>query len=194
MVATGHNRLQVVLLLRDRTSTATATVHQPVATATEVPVFSGRVRLGCSFFSVGATGPSKTRSPGVPLHILTQINTLTSHWDGEGVWWSWSGGLPHAAASIVTSSLSTKKSNNTIRNENQSEYNSTKTQMTQSSFGPVLHLLLLLCQPLFSVVAPSPSLLCQLLVSTPPTGAHNSGMGVGVPSWHHLMVNNIDKT
>jgi hypothetical protein len=60
LVATGHDRLQVVLVLRDRASTATATVCQPVATATEFPVFSGWVQLGCSFFPVGATGPSKT--------------------------------------------------------------------------------------------------------------------------------------
>lgn len=50
----------MVLVLKDRTSTTTATVCQPVATATEFPVFSGWVGLGCGFFLVGATGPSKT--------------------------------------------------------------------------------------------------------------------------------------
>ena len=60
MVATSHNWLQVVLLLRDRTSTVTTTVHQPVATATEFPVFASWVGLGCSLFLVGETGPSKT--------------------------------------------------------------------------------------------------------------------------------------
>ena len=55
------------------------------------------------------------RSPGIPLHILTQINTLTSHLDGEeGVWQSWLGGLSRVAASVITSSSSTKKANSTI--------------------------------------------------------------------------------
>ena len=46
----------------------------------------------------------------------------------------------------------------------------------------------------FFVVAPSPSSPCQLPVSTPRAAARSGGMGVGVPSWRRLVVNNIDKT
>ena len=49
----------MVLVLKDRTTTMTATVHQQVATVTECVVFSSWVVLGCGFFLVGATGPSK---------------------------------------------------------------------------------------------------------------------------------------
>jgi hypothetical protein len=48
--------------------------------------------------------------------------------------------------------------------------------------------------PFFFVVAPAPFLPCQLLVSTPRAAARSGGMGVGVPSWRRLVVNNIDKT
>lgn len=50
----------------------TATVCQPVATATKFPVFSGWVQLGCGFFSVGTTGPSKTNLTGM-RHFLKDL-------------------------------------------------------------------------------------------------------------------------
>ena len=55
-----------------------------------------------------------------------------------------------------------------------------------------LFLLLWLC--FFFIVAPSPSSLCQLLISTLQAAARSGGMDVGVPSWRRLVVNNIDKT
>jgi hypothetical protein len=50
LVATGCDWLQLVLLLRDKTVTVTATVCQPIATATESLVFSSWVGLGCGLF------------------------------------------------------------------------------------------------------------------------------------------------
>jgi hypothetical protein len=48
--------------------------------------------------------------------------------------------------------------------------------------------------PFLFIVAPSPSSPCQLLGSTPRAGACSGGMGVGVLSWRHLVVNNMDET
>jgi hypothetical protein len=65
------HRLQLVA-----TSCTTAVVHyENPATATEFLVFSSWVQLGCSFFPVAATGPSKTSSL---MHQIDRVSWPTS--------------------------------------------------------------------------------------------------------------------
>ena len=73
----------MVLVLKDRTSTTTATIHQLVATVTGSSVFSDWVGLGCGFFLVGATGPSKTIPFCSPSLYLSLV--FASPWDDTAI-------------------------------------------------------------------------------------------------------------